>query len=193
MEKLVADFKNNISDGTQLTPEAHKIYQPLINNSSSLEEYIKKAFIERQAGDIHNQFLANNHIENHTDQKAKIVNKYINSHWTILTAIENDNFILGDNPGIMKNRKGYLPLTGPFEFIFPISSKRYLHMEHSGYDLDLESITKISYLGATRDNVKKINVQAACDCVDYVFGESRVVLEETKEEFLKFMATLPSE
>ena len=183
ISNLHNDFKNNarkdIQENSSFDP-----YRGLRQTEQIMEYFANTILNHRNGGNLHNRFLADTHLKK-SSHREFVIQKHVQSHWTILLATEPNVFILGDNPGLIKNAPGHEALRGPFEFIFPINSSRCLYTYHDG-DQALQNIpTELSYMQASETLVSQYNEQSVWDASEYIYGKCSSTLEKSKAQYIE--------
>lgn len=181
-KKLQDSFKKNFTD-LALEGENYELYKGLLKNSDAMDDLDTLMFAQRTPKDLHNTFLINNSLQPETRHREIMIEKHVNSVWTVLTCENDHQFILSDNPGFLQTEKGYAPMAGPFEFIFPINSRKYLHMKHYGYSIQNTDIQKVLYEKAPTETVTLFNSLVAWNCVDDIYASNSDHLQKVKRVF----------
>lgn len=184
---LIDSFKKNWMEDLKqgsLNPMALELYATFLQRPDELEKFANEVFPSDKAQFLHSMFLLDHEKSPRTSNKEKVVNMFINGFWTIHKAVSGQEFILSDRVGMFYNTSSSkLPLTGAFNFYFPISSSKYLQIDYYGQDQPYGVQRKLYFAKAEQQHVLSMNTTVMANALSEVYGTHGQLLEETRQHY----------
>lgn len=187
-ERLIDSFKKNWMEDLRnelINPMARDLYKGFLQSPESLDSFAREVYPEEHAGLLHSTFLLDQEFSSDTAPKGKVLDMFINGLWTIHTAVSDHEFILSDKVGMFfsaSNSK--LPLTGPFNFYFPVSSSKYLQIYYDGHNQPYGIQRRLYFATAQPQHVRSMNISVVANAFAEIYASRGELLEEARRDFV---------
>lgn len=183
-------LRQSSSEQIGMPQSASALYKGLNEGSKALQDF-RKLINDKGEKALHNKFLASDDFQSSMDGISEL---YLNSQWIIHMTDEDHPFILSDNLGLTLNENDQKwPMSGAFQFFFPISSIRYLEIAHLNLDPYDGHSQDIDFQTLSPEGVQQMNLLICSRATKEIYGIKGSVLEAIRKDYLSLQSRTGTE